>query len=129
MTDDTTGSATPFEGWVILELMGHRRLAGFLREQEIAGEGFLRLDVPADNGTLESLQEWKATQFYRPAAVYCITPTSEATARRVAAAGDPAPVKQWELPAPTGPHPSQAVTAEFDAVEDEDVDAFPGPVR
>jgi hypothetical protein len=87
-----------FEGWVILELMGHRRLAGYLREQEIAGEGFLRLDVPADAGTL---LERTATQFYRPGAVYCITPTTEETARAVAKIGQPDPVKRWELPAPT----------------------------
>ena len=92
---DTT--ETTFAGWVILELMGHRRLAGYLTEQEIAGEGFLRLDVPADEGTL---LERTATQFYRPGAVYCITPTSEETARRVAKLGQPEPVKRWELPAP-----------------------------
>jgi hypothetical protein len=94
---ETTETAGPFEGWVILELMGHRRLAGWLSEQEIAGEGFLRLDVPADQGTL---LERKATQFYRPAAVYCITPTTEETARQVAKLGQPAPVRRWELPAP-----------------------------
>lgn len=115
-----------FAGWVVLELMGHRRLAGFLTEQEIAGEGFLRLDVPADQGTL---LERKATQFYRPAAVYCITPTTEETARRVAAAGDPAPVKRWELPALVGMRPDQAMSADFEAAEDEGVDSFPGPVR
>lgn len=96
----TNEEAPAFAGWVILELMGHRRLAGWLSEQEIAGEGFLRLDVPADTTTLESLQERKATQFYRPAAVYCITPTTEETARRVAKLGQPEPVRRWELPAP-----------------------------
>lgn len=84
---------TTFAGWVIIELMGHRRLAGWLSEQEIAGEGFLRLDVPDGDGT-------KATQFYRPAAVYCITPTTEETARRTAKLAVPEPVRRWELPAP-----------------------------
>jgi hypothetical protein len=91
---------TGFAGWVILELMGHRRLAGYLSEQEIAGEGFLRLDIPTDATTLEALQERRATQFYRPAAVYCITPCTEVTARLVAKLGQPDPVKHWELPAP-----------------------------
>lgn len=92
MTETT--EASTFEEWVILELMGHRRLAGRLREQEIAGEGFLRLDVypgPAAEPT--------ATQFYRPGAVYCITPTTEILARRFAARTDPGPVTRWELPA------------------------------
>ena len=95
MTETT--QADTFAGWVILELMGHRRLAGYLTEQEIAGEGFLRLDIPNGNPTDGPP---KATQFYRPAAVYCITPTSEETARRVAKLSQPEPVRRWELPAP-----------------------------
>lgn len=95
MTEDAT--ETPFAGWVILELMGHRRLAGWLSEQEIAGEGFLRLDIPNGNPTDGAP---KATQFYRPAAVYCITPTTEETARRTAKLAQPEPVRRWELPAP-----------------------------
>lgn len=85
--------APAFETWAIVELMGHRRLAGRLTEQEIAGSGFLRLDIPSDP---------PATQFYRPAAVYAITPTTEETARRVATLSRPAPVQAWELaPAPS----------------------------
>lgn len=80
--------ADMFEGWVILELMGHRRLAGYLCEQEVAGAKFLRLDIPD-----------QATQLYSPSAVYCITPTSEETARQVATLSKPAPVQRWELPA------------------------------
>jgi hypothetical protein len=50
-----------FEGWAVLELMGHRRLAGHLSEQQIGGSSFLRIDVPT---------EPPATQFYSPSAVY-----------------------------------------------------------
>lgn len=84
----------PWEGWVILELMGHRRLAGRLCEQQIGGATFLRLDVPGDD-------EMVATQFYAPSAVYCITPTSQGTVRRVARLAQVAPVQPWELPALT----------------------------
>jgi hypothetical protein len=115
MTDTEAQQANPFAGWVILELMGHRRLAGYLTEQEIAGEGFLRLDVPDGNPTDGPP---KATQFYRPAAVYCITPTTEDVARLVAAGSDPAPVKRWELPAPASTSPP----AGFDGAWDEDDD-------
>jgi hypothetical protein len=80
-----------FAEWAIVELMGHRRLAGYIREVEIAGKGFLRLDIPTGEST--------ATQLYNPAAVYAITPTSEDTARRVAALSQPEPVQRWELPA------------------------------
>jgi hypothetical protein len=100
---DTTND--PFAGWAILELMGHRRLAGYVREVELAGAGVLRLDVP--DPTLQGVpvdpldpQHWTATQFYSPAALYCLTPTTEDVARKVAAGSDPAPVKRWELPAP-----------------------------
>lgn len=82
-------------GWAILELMGHRRLAGYVTEQDIAGVAMLRIDVPCDPPT---------TQYYSGSAVYCITPTSEETARKVATMGRPAPVQRWELPAASGPH-------------------------
>lgn len=78
-----------FNGWVILELMGHRRITGFLSEQEIAGRAFLRIDIPG---------EPPATQFYGAEAVYCITPTTEKMARSAAALNDVAPIHRWELP-------------------------------
>lgn len=87
----TEPERTPFAEWVILELMGHRRLAGYLTEQEIAGKGFLRLDVPSIDG------QPSATQLYNPTSVYCITPTVEAVARAVATGNQPAPVHRWEL--------------------------------
>ncbi len=37
----------PLEFWAILELMGHRRLGGYLSEQTVAGASFLRIDVPS----------------------------------------------------------------------------------
>lgn len=83
---------TSFEGWAILELMGHRRLAGHLSEQVVGGASFVRIDVPAADG-----QGNVATQFYSPSSVYCITPTTEAIARKVAASSQPAPVTAWEL--------------------------------
>lgn len=81
-------------GWAILELMGHRRLGGFVTEQEIAGRGFLRIGIPGDG------DEDYAVQFYSPTAVYCITPSTEAAARAAAASSRPEPVKRWELPRP-----------------------------
>lgn len=104
-----------FREWAIVELMGHRRLAGLVSEQEIAGQAFIRLDVPAEQG-----EERVATQFYSPSAVYCITPTTEEIARRVAVTGRPEPVKRWELPAP---EPERA-TQNSDSFHDDDED-FP----
>ena len=80
-----------FDCWAILELMGHRRLAGHVTEEEIAGHGFLRIDVPGKDIT-------EATQYYAPNAVYAITPTTEDLARRFAEHHQPEPVTRWELP-------------------------------
>jgi hypothetical protein len=80
-----------FEEWAILELMGHRRLAGKLTEATIGGGAFLRIDMPMKDGKT-------STQFYSPGSIYCITPTTEAIAREVAMASQPEPVNRWEFP-------------------------------
>ena len=114
MNDHASATApATFEDWVILELRGHRRLAGYLQEQQIGGASFLRLDVPSSeicercSGAC-GLQETdldgrptrtedpctdcdvygtalQATQFYAPSGVYCITPTPEEIALSVLA--------------------------------------------
>lgn len=99
-----------FEGWCILEVMGHRRLGGYVREQEIAGYRFLRIDVPGVDGP-------QATQFYPPSSVYCLTPTTEEIARAVATHNRPAPVHRWELPA--AKEPSEVTLATSDPLEDD----------
>lgn len=82
-----------FEGWAILELMGHRRLGGFVRTVELAGVGLFRIDVPTADA------EELTTQFYAPAALYCLTPATEDVVRQFARANQPEPVHRWELPA------------------------------
>jgi len=105
-----------FEGFAILELMGHRRLAGKISEAQIGGASFIRIDVPDGDGP-----ETVATQFYSPSAVYCITPTTEAIARKVAATSSPQPVTEWELrPDRTLPQ----VTSSRDHDDDNDDDDF-----
>jgi hypothetical protein len=89
----TTTVDQTFAEWVILELLGHRRLGGHLTEVTIAGAGFLRLDIPAGNG------QPPMTQIVNPSSVYAITPTTEDIARRVATLGRPSPVSRWELAA------------------------------
>lgn len=83
-----------FEGWAILELMGHRRLGGYVRSVELAGVGLFRIDVPAAGS------EDMTTQFYAPSALYCLTPTTEELVREFARRNQPEPVHRWELPAP-----------------------------
>ncbi len=90
--DESQESTPAFEGWAVLELMGHRKLAGKVTEAEIAGKGFLRLDVPGPAGAM-------VTQYYSPAAVYAITPATEELARALAKRYQPEPVSRYELPA------------------------------
>jgi hypothetical protein len=85
--DDTRGS---FNDWAVLELMGHRKLAGKVTEQTIAGVGLIRIDIP--NG------DTRTTQFYHPNALYCLTPCSEEVVRAFAKQAQPEPVTRWELP-------------------------------
>lgn len=108
----TTSEEATFEGWAILELMGHRRLGGYVKEATVAGAGFLRIDVPGEDGPL-------ATQFYSPSSVYCLTPTSEEAARTVAKGNQPQPVQRWELPSVTSGSPDECVSCGDDLTEGE----------
>lgn len=128
-------------GWAILELMGHRKLGGFVREVELAGGKFLRIDVPGPGViTIEGDEPdvartngqnpsgpWQASQFYAPGAVYCITPCAAAVAIQFAKSCRVEPVTRWELPQlPEKPSPRSGIEAFDDAVaatyDDDDED-------
>lgn len=87
-----------FEGWAIVELMGHRKLAGHCTAVDLFGAAMLRIDVygPKTDGD----DRPRCTQYYNGTVIYCLTPTTEELARRVAVACAPAPVTRWELPPP-----------------------------
>lgn len=108
--------AKVFESWAILELMGHRRLGGFVSEVEMAGVGMFRIDVPelVDGDTRHAA----ATQFYAPAAVYAITPTTEEIARAVRSR--PAPVHAFELPQRAGGGAASVQLVDASDFHDED---------
>lgn len=89
-----TAEGKLFEGWAILELMGHRRLGGYVTEVTLAGAGMLRIDIP--ELVLGETTHAAATQFYPPASLYALTPTTEEIARAVRSR--PEPVHAWELP-------------------------------
>lgn len=81
-----------FAGYAIIELMGHRRIAGLAREATIAGASMLRVDIPGPDGNTA------VTQFVSPASIYCLTPCGEKEARAVAQHNMPQPVQRWEIP-------------------------------
>lgn len=65
--------ADKFEQWAVVELFGHQVIAGMVSEQVIGGQGFVRVDVPAVNGSQAF------TKFYGAGAIYAISPCDEAT--------------------------------------------------
>lgn len=64
--------------WGIVELMGHKVVAGLIQKSELLGKPMLRVDVQATSTFSEF------TQFYGEAAIYCVTFTSQEVARRTA---------------------------------------------
>ena len=75
--------AEAYAGWAIVELMGHRHMAGQVSSVAQYGCEMLRIDVPTTP---------PVTQFYGGGAIYCVTPCSEATAREVVGKARPASV-------------------------------------
>ena len=97
--------------WAILELMGHRRLGGWVSEVEVFGSKMCRIDVPKMpievvelNGPVACLPTMTGpiaihcTQFYSGGSVYCVTPCTQDTALDAAKLSQPAPVQAWEMP-------------------------------
>jgi hypothetical protein len=87
-----------FEGWAILELMGHRRLGGRVSEVEMFGAKMCRIDVPTIENTLCGPKDRWTTQYYGGSSIYCMTPCSEEASRLAASISRPEPVHEWELP-------------------------------
>lgn len=102
---------TAYEGWAILELMGHRRLGGSVREVEMFGTKVCRIDIPSATVTGRT----HATQFYGGSSIYCLTPCTEETARAVAKMSQPEPVQRWELPAMPREKPLEETQSTDDA--------------
>jgi hypothetical protein len=67
-----------FQTWAIVELFGHNQLAGKVSEQVIAGQSFVRIDVPKTSKCPAF------TKYHLPSAVYGLTPVEEDYACRMA---------------------------------------------
>lgn len=83
-----------FNQWAVVELFGHQRIAGMVSEQQIAGSGFVRVDVPQTNGVPGF------TKLFYPSAIYGITPCGESEARAAAAYIHDRPIQPYMLAAP-----------------------------
>lgn len=84
---------TPFEGWALLELMGHRQRPGYVREVEIAGGKLLRVDIPIEVD--DAGQDRMVTEFYAISALYALRPCAEEVIREEVKryGADPRPVR------------------------------------
>lgn len=81
-----------FDSWAIVEIMGHSRFAGHVTEQQIGGSSLVRVDVPASGETPAF------TKLFGPSAIYCISPCTEETARRMVALFESRPFAMYSLP-------------------------------
>lgn len=86
MSEDKTGF------WAIVEIMGHKRYAGYVSESVVGGASFVRVDVPAN----DDCQAF--SKMFGAASIYCITPVSEDAARVAAGRLKEQPMSEWDLP-------------------------------
>lgn len=63
-----------FEGWAILELMGHRQRGGYVKDVEMFGGKLLRIDIPVT-------AEATVTEFYGCSSIYGLRPCTEEIVR------------------------------------------------
>lgn len=71
MSDNHTNEPG-FEAWAIVELFGHARCAGLVSERNIAGAGFIQVDVHNKAGT-----EVLFTRLINPKSIYAINPVEK----------------------------------------------------
>ena len=95
MSDKTNGTnettETTFEGWCIVELMGHQQISGKVSEKAMFGTSLMRVDVPATD------VRPAYTKFYGGSAIYAITPVEEAVAVAMANAYNEVPIQEWRI--------------------------------
>lgn len=93
-----------FETWAIVEIMGHRQFAGFVCEQAVGGQSFVRVDVPGvpAEGKSEAMPAF--TKLFGPGSIYCISPCTEETARAFAAQSRARSFSVYEAPRLPAPH-------------------------
>lgn len=106
-----------FDQWCLLEIMGHQRYAGRVTEQTIAGQSFLRIDIPAIDEIVAH------TKYFGASSVYAINPIPQDVAVALASKIRAQPVEIWDFPDElreklTAPRIASPVS------EDQDLDTF-----
>lgn len=98
------GENRSYEGFALVELMGHRQRVGYVTEVEMYGGRLLRIDIPIlDENTAAEIPQlpgeegqndgW-ATEFYGTASIYSLRPVTAEVAFDLARSyGDPRPAR------------------------------------
>lgn len=90
MTEEAAEPEPRFE-WAIVEIMGHRKHAGRVREDERFGAKMLRVDVPTiivtppaeqDGQPVYSVEKW-VTHWYGGPSIFSFTLTDEESVMRI----------------------------------------------
>lgn len=81
-----------FDCWALVEVMGHSRYAGRVTEQAIGGCNFVRVDVPAFEGSPAF------TKLLGQSSIFAITPVTEQVAKGMAQQFRNSPVNVYDLP-------------------------------
>lgn len=80
---------TAYEGWALLELLGHRQRVGKVSEAEIYGGKLIKIDIP-----VKELDGEYVTEYYGCASIYALRPISEDIAQSyITRLGDPRPIR------------------------------------
>jgi len=79
-----------FNTWAVVELFGHNVLAGKVTEQVIAGQSFVRIDVPKTSKCPSF------TKYQLPTSVYGMTPVDEDYATRMSERIQAQPISSYE---------------------------------
>ncbi|KAA6459608.1 hypothetical protein DYQ86_15935 [Acidobacteria bacterium AB60] len=107
-----------FEGWALVELMGHQREAGYVTTQYFGDKAMFQIDVPEIPAGQETLTQPKwgdagmmqpgtviereavpgRTRIVNPAAVYALNPATEEAVRAAVSASERRTIKVLSLP-------------------------------
>lgn len=79
-----------FESWALVELFGYNQLCGKVTTETIAGQEFVRIDVPKTEKTPAF------TKYHLPTAVYGITPIEKDYAVRMANKIEAQPINDYK---------------------------------
>ena len=82
--------------WMVVEFLGHHKLAGFVSEEQRWGQVLLRIDIPtmvnSDTNEIEFTTQWYGTH-----ALYCATPVNKTDAIVLSQKLRPKPFSKFDL--------------------------------